>query len=303
MRQKLEKKLSPPYRSEHLLVCICVLARTRLLVSNLFWALSHQWDERTPSVLFWAGSHRMKGCVCFCWTCCNGHIPVGGGLCWAITWPRGAHAFTQHTQGLSRHVSHSQSYSTDWAEVRWREAGVRRGGGGSCRQTAKMVVIFEMGNRREGSCAVGTTKYDQRRRIEISIAELCLDKVVLDASWLFFFEVLPECVPAAVLSGPRCLDKVRMQIAQRCGKSDAQLWNCGTLPLNAQWMISQEKLVFDRPREWANVCMKLDHPLTQFKWSGTFRLWKFWNVELLKTWRADVILKRCLNGTVYKLSE
>lgn len=30
-----------------------------------------------------------------------------------------------------------------------------------------------------------------------------------------------------------CLDRVMMQIVERCGKSDAQLWNCGTQPLNA----------------------------------------------------------------------
>lgn len=97
------------------------------LLLNLFGALSDQWELWLWSVLFWAWDRRIKGCVCFCWTCCNGHVLVGGGLSRAITWPCGAYAFTQHTQELSRHVSYSQSYSADWTEVRWGGWGVGTG--------------------------------------------------------------------------------------------------------------------------------------------------------------------------------
>lgn len=220
-------------KPRRLLSCPSVCVRTRLLLSNLFWALSHQWDERTWSVLFWAGSHRMKGCVCFCWTCCNGHIPVGGGLCWAITWPRGAYAFTQHTQGLSRHVSHSQSYSTDWAEVRWGEGGRDGGRGGARKRDAvvkqqRLVVMFEMGKRAGAFAAQllldkrGKSRREEWRRSETSIAvfgqRCCRDLLA------FVWGVASIC-PSCCLSGPSCSDGAMMQIVECRGKSDAQLWN------------------------------------------------------------------------------
>lgn len=227
VRQKLYKGRNKKPR--RLLSCPSMCVRTRLLLSNLFWALSHQWDERTWSVLFWAGSHRMKGCVCFCWTCCNGHIPVGGGLCWAITWPRGAYAFTQHTQGLSRHVSHSQSYSTDWAEVRWGGTGVRRGKEeGRCGQTAKIGCYVRDGETGGSVCcatAVGQTGKSRReewRRSETSIAvfgQRCCRYLLA-----FVWGVASIC-PSCCLSGPSCSDGAMVQIVEWRGKSDAQLWN------------------------------------------------------------------------------
>lgn len=125
------------------------------LLLNLFGALSDQWELWLWSVLFWAWDRRIKGCVCFCWTCCNGHVLVGGGLSRAITWPCGAYAFTQHTQELSRHVSYSQSYSADWTEVRWGGGGLAQEEGKH--ETAKIEKLVSLGREEKSWERVGCT--------------------------------------------------------------------------------------------------------------------------------------------------
>lgn len=163
----------------------------------------------------------MKGCVCFCWTCCNGHIPVGGGLCWAITWPRGTHAFTQHTQGLSRHVSHSQSYSTDWAEVRWREAVVRRGGA-NLSWNSKDGCYFQDGKQAGGfACSWDDRVWSAEKDWAVFGAKLF--SIIRGLS----LRCCQNVSQLLFLSG--CLDSVMMQIVERRGKCDAQMWNCGAL--------------------------------------------------------------------------
>lgn len=100
--------------------------QTPQFLPNLFGAMSDQWELWVESLLFLARGHGIRGCVCFYWTCWNGHFLVGGGLRPGITWPCGSYAFSLCTQELSRHISHSQSCSQHKAEVKW-DRGVRVG--------------------------------------------------------------------------------------------------------------------------------------------------------------------------------